>query len=89
MEYQKALNELDNRYQAIKKSFDKIQKLDQLQKLDKQSKEPNFWQDSANAQKTMKMIASLNDEINTFESIDSKIKELKPHNRPGKANRRP
>ena len=77
MEYQKALNELDNRYQAIKKSFDKIQKLDQLQKLDKQSKEPNFWQDSANAQKTMKMIASLNDEINTFESIDSKIKELK------------
>ncbi len=77
MEYQKARNELDQRYLSIRKSFDKDQKLDQLRKLDKQSQEPNFWQNQTNAQKIMKMIAEINNQIDSFDSIATQIKDLK------------
>lgn len=77
MDYLKALDDLRDRYLAIQKNFDKSRRLDQLQKLQDQSRAPNFWRSPASAQKVMKAIAVLNGEISSFDSIDKGITDLK------------
>lgn len=77
MDYLKELDDLCDRYRAIEKNFDKSKRLDGLQKLQEQSRAPNFWQDPTGAQKVMKMIAGLSGEISSFDSIDGQITDLK------------
>ena len=77
MDYLKQLDDLRDRYLAIQKNFDKSKRLDQLQKLQDQSRVPNFWRSPSYAQKVMKMIAGLNGEISSFDSIDKGITGLR------------
>lgn len=77
MDYLAELDDLCERYLAIQKNFDKDKKLDQLQKLQDQSRAPNFWRSPPGAQKVMKMIAGLSGEISSFDSIDEEITDLK------------
>ncbi len=78
MDIQQKLTDLDSRYQLIVKNFNKENKLKELGELEKQSQESDFWQkDSQRAQNIMKKIASISQEIDSFDKLGKEITDLK------------
>src|SRR3989344_4689896 len=76
MDYQKQISELKDRFQTIKKSFDRENKQKELRELEAQSAKPDFWQDSQNAQKIMKKIDQLKGEIEDFDYLEKNLADL-------------
>ncbi len=56
--------------------FDWDAKISQLEKLVKKSEQPNFWEDNKSAQFTMKQIAELRQEIESWTGVKKKISDL-------------
>ena len=77
MEPTQRIDQIINRFEMILKSFDIDKKGSQLRELEAQSSKPDFWQgESAHAQKVMKQIAAITQEIETFEDLSSQIKTI-------------
>lgn len=71
------LEELEERYQIIKKNFDKDKIKKEARILETDSLKPGFWDDHENAQKVMKRISQLTSEIETYDLIEKELTDLK------------
>lgn len=69
--------DIKNRFEIVKKSFDRAAKLLELDQLQAQSTEQDFWQDRQNAKKIMQRIASLSEEIAAYDSLEKDLAGLK------------
>ncbi|OGD96977.1 peptide chain release factor 2 [Candidatus Curtissbacteria bacterium RIFCSPLOWO2_01_FULL_38_11b] len=70
--------DLNSRFELIIKNFNRENKLNDLNKLKVQSQKPDFWQkDAKTAQKIMKKISAISQEIEVFDSLGREIKGLK------------
>lgn len=76
MDYQNVIAELKKRSQIITNNFAAKEKEQKLTKLELESQTTSFWQDSQHAQKVMQKIASLRENIQTFESINKETQGL-------------
>jgi peptide chain release factor 2 len=57
--------------------FDLPEKASQLKKLESESEDPNLWNDRNNAQRVMKKIVDLRDEIKGWETFSDRIQQSK------------
>ena len=73
MDIQQKLEELSSRFQVIKKSFDKKAKDADLKELETQSMDSNFWRDTQKAQKIMKRIDQIKNEIENFDYLEKNL----------------
>lgn len=76
MELNQWLTNLKERLALIKGSFDRDQKQKELAELEEQGGKADFWQDQQVAQKTMKRIASIAKDIETFDSLSGGLEEM-------------
>lgn len=76
MENIQKIAELKNRYQTLRRNFDVEKVKGQLRDLEAKSLKSDFWQDSKNAQVTMKKIAALTSEIESFRSLEKDLHDL-------------
>jgi peptide chain release factor 2 len=76
MDLTQKLAELRDRFEVIKKKFDREEKQKSIRELEAQSVKPDFWADSKSAQKVMKLIATLSAEIATYDSLEKELKDL-------------
>src|SRR3972149_8837482 len=76
MDFQQKLKELKDRFDLIKKNFDKEQKVEELTSLETESQKSNFWQDSQKAQSVMRKIAAISEELTAFDQIDKELTDL-------------
>lgn len=76
MEYSQKLSELRKKYELIKQNFKKEPKQNELKELGAKSANSDFWQDSQNAQKIMKQIAALQEEIDIFDSLEKELNDF-------------
>ena len=76
MDFQQKLKELKDRFDLIKKNFDKDQKVEELTSLETESQKSNFWQDSQKAQSVMRKIAAISEELTAFDQIDKELTDL-------------
>ena len=76
MDYQKQIAELKDRFQTVKKGFDRDKKQKELRELEAKSAKPDFWHDSQNAQKIMKKIDQLRGEIEDFDYLEKNLTGL-------------
>lgn len=76
MDLNQQLANLKERLALIKGSFDRNQKQKELSELELQSTKADFWEDRQAAQKTMKRIASITKDIETFDTISGDFEEL-------------
>jgi peptide chain release factor 2 len=67
---------LKERLTLIKGSFERDQKQKELAELEEQSTKADFWKDQQVAQKTMKRIASITKDIETFDSLSNELQEM-------------
>jgi len=76
MDYNQKLAELTNRYSVILKKFDREAKQKELDLLQAQSQAADFWQGQPqNAQKVMKKIATLAEELTVFDQVEKELKD--------------
>src|SRR3989344_5843306 len=73
MDIQQKLEELSSRFQVIKKSFDKKAKDADLKELETQSMDSNLWRDTQKAQKIMKRIDQIKNEIENFDYLEKNL----------------
>ena len=76
MDYQKQISELKDRFQTVKKGFDREIKQKDQKELEAQSMEPDFWHDSQNAQKVMKKIDLLRSDVEDFDYLEKNLADL-------------
>src|SRR3990167_10831857 len=76
MDYQKQISELKDRFETVKKGFNREKKQRELRELEAKSMKPDFWQDSQNAQKIMKKIDQLKGEIESFSYLEKNLTGL-------------
>src|SRR4030067_2206525 len=76
MDYQKQISELKDRFEIVKKGFNREEKQRELRELEAKSMKPDFWQDSQNAQKIMKKIDKLKGEIEDFDYLEKNLTGL-------------
>ena len=76
MELNQRLINLKERLTLIKGSFDRDQKQKELAELNQQSGKADLWKDQQFAQKTMKRIASITKDIETFDNLSKEIEEM-------------
>lgn len=77
MDITQEIADLKERIALIEKNFDRDKAKRQLRELEAQSTKSDFWQgDQKEAQKVMKMIASLTVEIELFESLTKNVNDL-------------
>jgi len=76
MDYQKQIAELKDRFETVKKGFSREKKQKELRELEAKSMQPDFWQDSQNAQKIMKKIDSIKGEIEDFDYLEKNLADL-------------
>ncbi len=76
MELNQWLLNLKERIARIKGSFDRDQKQKELAELEAQSSKADFWKSQQVAQKTMKRIASIAKDIETFDNLTNGIEEM-------------
>ena len=76
MDYQKQIAELKDRFETVKKGFSREKKQKELRELEAESMQPDFWQDSQNAQKIMKKIDSIKGEIEDFDYLEKNLADL-------------
>ena len=62
-----------NNYWSV---FDLVGKQNQLSQLEKDIEHPDFWNDSTAAQKVMKTLSSLRDEVDAWASIKKQLHDL-------------
>ncbi len=72
-----ALEDLKNRFEIVKKSFNRDQKQQELDDLQSQSAKVGFWQDPQNASRVMQKIASLTEEIAAFNDLEKGLDVVK------------
>src|SRR3989344_3393345 len=78
MDLSQKIADLNSRFELIIKNFNRENKLNDLNKLKVQSQKPDFWQkDAKTAQKIMKKISAISQEIEVFDSLGREIKGLK------------
>ncbi len=77
MDNQQILENLESRFEIIKKNFDVDSRQKKVRELEAQSLKPDFWDDSQHAQKVMKQIASLTSELQSLESLDKDLGEIR------------
>lgn len=70
---QQALEDLKNRFEIVKKSFNRDQKQQELEDLQSQSQKGGFWQDPQKASRVMQKIASLAEEIAAFSDLEKEL----------------
>lgn len=76
MDAQNKLTELKNRFEIIQKNFDQKKREKELATYQQQSQQENFWQEQKLAQKTMKKIASLNEELESIAAFEKELRDL-------------
>ena len=76
MDYQKQISELKDRFETVKKGFNREKKQRELRELEAKSMKPDFWQDSQNAQKIMKKFDALKGEIEDFSYLEKNLADL-------------
>lgn len=73
MDNSQKIAELRDRFEVIKKGLDRDKQQKELKGLEAKSLEPNFWRDTQNAQKVMRQIATINEDLAAFESIEKRL----------------
>lgn len=76
MDFQEKIKELREKFEGIKKGFDRDKKQKELRELEAKSMHADFWQDSQTAQKVMREIAALTEELESFESAEKQLTDL-------------
>ncbi len=76
MEYKEKLNDLKKRFSLVEKNLALDQKQKELRLLEAESMKENFWQESSQAQKVMKKMSALGDEISFLEETRKQITDL-------------
>ncbi len=76
MDNQQRLKDIEDRFSILQKGFDLVRRQNELKALEQKSQDPDFWQDSAKAQKVMQKISVISGELNSFEKISKEIIEL-------------
>lgn len=76
MDLQKKLKYLKERFLQIKKNLRIEEREEERSFLKEQSQTDNFWQDSKAAQDTMRKIGSIENEINSYNSIEKELTDL-------------
>jgi len=71
------LNKLQQRLTLLKKSLNLEQKKTEISELEKISTEPNFWQDQEKAQKIMRKLSNLKEEMDLIQNLDGKLIAIK------------
>lgn len=71
------IQEIESRFKIIDQNFHQDEKQKELELLRQESAKEDFWNDSQNAQKVMKKIASTESEINAFVQAKNELKDLK------------
>lgn len=77
MDHQQEINELEQRFGVISKTFDREKIQEDLKSLEAESYKEGFWSDTSSAQKIMKRIGDKQKSLVTFESIGREIADLK------------
>lgn len=77
MDYQQKLIDLNNRWQVIVQKFNSAEKQGELAQLEAQSAKPDFWQDPQPAQRVMKRLADLSQDLAKFDSIAQDFESFK------------
>ncbi|MBI3282520.1 PCRF domain-containing protein, partial [Candidatus Curtissbacteria bacterium] len=70
-------SDIKNRFEIVKKSFNRVKKQQELDDLESQSAKGGFWQDPQKAGKIMQRIAILTEEILAFDSLEKDLTALK------------
>lgn len=76
MDNSQKLTELEDRFKLIQKKFNKESKQQERSELEQKSSKADFWQDSNKAQKIMKKISAIDQEIKIFDAVEKEIKDL-------------
>lgn len=76
MDNQQKLAELREKFELIKKSFDAEKRKEALKELEAKSQEGDFWQDNQRAQKVMRDISALTEELESFASVEKQLADL-------------
>ncbi len=76
MDVNQKINDLKSRFLQIKTNFNRGQKQNELEDLQNRSSKADFWQDQQSAQKTMKRIATITSDLETFENLSKDLEEM-------------
>lgn len=76
MDINEKIAELKGRFETIKSKFEKEKIDEELKTLQTQSQSTTFWQDNQSAQKVMKKIATLEEELAAFEALNKELADL-------------
>ena len=76
MEISERLKDFKSRFSLIKNKFNRQAKQEELGHLETESQAADFWQNPQKAQSVMKQIASLEEEINTFNQLDKELQDF-------------
>ncbi len=76
MEINQKIDDLKSRFVQITANFNREEKQKEVKDLQNQSAEPGFWLDQQSAQKTMKRIATLTNDLQTFENLSKELEDL-------------
>ncbi len=77
MDNQQILDSLLARLEIINKNFDVASKEEELKALEVKTKAADFWQDNREAQRVMKLIASLQKDLEDFEKLNKNLADIK------------
>lgn len=77
MDNQQKLTDLASRFETITKNFNLDDKQKELSELGLESEKSNFWLDNKNAQMIMKKLAAIQAEIQTYESLNKELEDIK------------
>lgn len=70
------LVEFSHRLENVKRRLDVVKLAEEKEKLEKESIAEGFWDDTSSAQKIMKRIGEIGDEIKQIEVLEQKLKDL-------------
>jgi len=76
MDINQKFTELKKHFDQIKKGFNKEELQNELKTLKAESAKVDFWRDKESAQKTMKRIATLTNDLQTFDNLAKELEEL-------------
>jgi len=76
MDTQTKIPELYQKFEIIKNNFDREKKQKEQVKLESKSRDRDFWQDSRSAQKIMKEIAEISQDLESFDSIEKQLSDI-------------
>lgn len=66
--------ELKTRLQGLKAKLNLVEKRAKIKELEAKTQEPDFWQDHQQAAGLMQQLSELQEEVNLFEDLESKLK---------------